>query len=471
VPNTRRELPRGCRFPRGGDALHPSHVIRGRTTQLLDGRRILVGVSGSIAAVEVPRIIRELIRHGADVRAVMSPESTRIVTAEALEFATGHPPVLKLTGNVEHVTFLGPGEGRADLYLIAPATANTIAKIAHGIDDTPVTSCASVALGGGVPMLIAPAMHAHMGLNPAVRESLDKLRSWGVGVVSGASVEGEEKVASPEEVAAAVLHRIARGPWVGRRVIVVGGAAREPLDSVRSLTNESSGASAVALASQAFFRGAEVELWAGALQVAVPPFLPTTLWRRVEDLIGLARERRDDLASAAAVLVPAALSDFTVERHPGKIRSGDQAAISVTLHRAPKVLPELRRLAPRPAVLVAFKLLAEGGEAKLEEEGRRLRKETDADWVVANDAATMGSAATSALVLPPRGARHWIRAPKPEFAGRLLDEIGRELPPLVPPGAPGPGAARPHRSLGRRPPRGHSSRRARGPPGAGSEAP
>jgi phosphopantothenoylcysteine decarboxylase / phosphopantothenate---cysteine ligase len=187
--------------------VHPSRVIRGRTTKLLEGRRILVGVSGSIAAVEVPKIIRELIRHGADVRAVMSPEATRIITAEAIEFATGHPAVVQLTGNVEHVTFLGPGEDQADLYLIAPATANTLSKIAHGIDDTPVTSCASVALGGGVPMLVAPAMHAHMGQNPAVRESLDKLRGWGVGVITGAATEGEEKIASPEEVAAAVLHR------------------------------------------------------------------------------------------------------------------------------------------------------------------------------------------------------------------------------------------------------------------------
>jgi phosphopantothenoylcysteine decarboxylase / phosphopantothenate---cysteine ligase len=408
--------------------VHPSHVIRGRTTQLLAGRRILVGVSGSIAAVEVPKIIRELIRHGAEVQAVMSPEATRIITAEALEFATGHPPVVQLTGNVEHVTLLGPGEGQADLYLIAPATANTISKIAHGIDDTPVTSCASVALGGGVPMLIAPAMHANMGLNPAVRESLDKLRSWGVGIISGASTEGEEKIATPEEVAAAVLHRIARGPWAGRRVVVIGGAAREPLDSVRSLTNESSGASAIALASQAHFRGAEVDLWVGALQVPVPPYLHSRPWKSVEDLLRLAKEQGAAMSSAAAVLVPAALSDFTVDRQPGKIPSRDHPTLAVTFLRAPKVLPELRQLAPPPTILVAFKLLAGEGPARLEEEGRRLRKETDADWAIANDAATMGSPTTNALVLPPRGARHWIRASKPEFAGTLLDEIGRTLP-------------------------------------------
>ncbi len=411
--------------------MHPSHVIRGRTTQLLAGRHILVGVSGSIAAVEVVRIIRELIRHGADVRAIMSGEASRILSPEALEFATGHPPVVRLSGNVEHVTLLGPGPGRADLFLIAPATANTISKIAHGIDDTPVTSCASVALGGGVPMLIAPAMHAEMRRNPAVRESLEKLRAWGVGVVSGPSGEGEEKIASPEEVAASVLHALAGGVYKGRTVVVIGGAARESIDAVRSVTNESSGASAVALATQAHFRGANVELWAGALAVPVPPFVALERWRGVADLLALARRRRSSLAAAAAVFVPAALSDYTIDRRDGKIPSREHPNLTLTLRAAPKVLPELRRLARPPARLVAFKLDAGRSAVELEAEGRALAAEVSADWVVANDVATMGSAETNALVLSPRGDRRWIRGPKAEFAGKLLDDIGRDLATIV----------------------------------------
>lgn len=407
--------------------MHPSHVIRGRASQLLAGRRVVIGVSGSIAAVELPKVIRELIRHGADVRTVMSPEAMRLVTPETLEFATGHPPVTQLTGNVEHVTLLGPGPERADLYLIAPATANTISKIAHGIDDTPVTSCASVALGGGVPMLLAPAMHSHMGVNPAVQENLEKLRAWGVGIIPGTSAEGEEKIASPEEVAAAVLHRLGTGPWKGRRVVVIGGAARESIDEVRSVTNESSGTTAVALANQAYYRGAEVELWAGSLQVAVPPWIAVTPWRSVEDLLALARGRRGELAGASAVLVPAALSDFTLERRPGKIPSREHETLTLTLRQAPKVLPELRRLAPAPTRLVAFKLEPGRTEAELEELGRALARESGADWVVANDVSVMGAAQANALVLPPSGGRHWIRGPKSEFAGKLLDDIGREL--------------------------------------------
>ena len=428
--------------------MHPSHVIRGRTSQLLAGKRIVVGVSGSIAAIELPRVIRELIRHGADVQAVMSPEAARLITPETLEFATGHPPVTQLTGNVEHVTLLGPGPGRSDLLLIAPATANTISKIAHGIDDTPVTSCASVALGGGVPMLVAPAMHSHMGVNPAVLENLEKLRSWGVGIVSGASVEGEDKIASPEEISAAVLHRLGSGVWSGRPVIVVGGAARESIDAVRSVTNESSGTTAVALANQAYYRGAEVELWAGALQVAVPPWVPVARWRSVDELLALARRRRSDLARAAAVFVPAALSDYTLERRAGKIASAEHESLTLTLRRAPKVLPELRRLAPPPARLIAFKLEPGLGPKELEEAGRRLARESGADWVVANDVASMGSAATSALVLPPGTHGHWIRGPKSDFAGKLLDDLGRELGNLSahpPPASRPPRRARPAR--------------------------
>ncbi|MGI0071068.1 MAG: bifunctional phosphopantothenoylcysteine decarboxylase/phosphopantothenate--cysteine ligase CoaBC [Thermoplasmata archaeon] len=430
--------------------MHPSHVIRGNTTQLLAGRHLLVGVSGSIAAVETPKIIRELIRHGADVRAVMSPEATRILTVEALEFATGHPPIVQLTGNVEHVTLLGPGEGQADLFLIAPATANTISKIAHGIDDTPVTSCASVALGGGVPVLIAPAMHAHMGLNPAVRESLDKLRSWGVGVIAGAAAEGEEKIASPEEVAAAVLHRLARGPWVGRRVVVIGGASRESVDAVRSITNESSGATAVALAAQAHYRGADVRLWASTLEVPIPPFLSVERWRGVRDLLALAERQRGELAHVDAVLVPAALSDFTVDARPGKIPSRGEAPVSLALHRAPKVLPVLRRLAPPPSRLVAFKLLAGEGERRLEEAGRTLGAESGADWVVANDVGTMRSPSTQALVIAPGQEPQWIRASKPEFAGTLLDKLGEALPGRTSPSAPHAPSRRAHRAPRRR---------------------
>ncbi len=358
----------------------------------------------------------------------MSPEATRLVTPEAVQFATGHPPVLQLSGDVEHVSLLGPGDERADLLLIAPATANTISKIAHGIDDTPVTSCASVALGGGVPVLIAPAMHAHMGQNPAVRENLERLRGWGVGVIPTLAAEGEEKIASPEEVAAHVLHRLARGPLAGRRVLVIGGASREPIDAVRSVSNESSGETALALASQAFYRGAEVALWTGALQVSVPSFFPASRWRSIADLARLVKERSEELGRTDLILVPAALSDYTLKPQPGKISSREHPSLTLSLARAPKILPDLRRRAPRPSMLVGFKLESDLAPEGLAASAESLLREADLDLVVANDLSVVGAPTTSLLVIARDGRRHWLQGSKRDVAGKLLDDLARDLP-------------------------------------------
>lgn len=413
---------------KAGFVVHPSRAIKGVRSRLLEGRTIVLGVTGSIAAVEVVRIARELIRHGAEVRAVMSPEATRIITPEALAFATGTPPVMELTGGVEHVSLLGPGEGQADLLLIAPATANTISKIAHGIDDTPVTSFASMALGGGVPILVAPAMHGHMGRNPAVVENLRRLRAWGVEIVQPVAAEGEEKLASPEEVAVAVLQRLARSPWLGRKVVVVGGASREPIDEVRSVTNDSSGRMAVALAAAASHRGAKVELWAGALRVAPPPGIPVRSWRSVGDLTRLIRLERTTLASASAVLVPAALSDFTTAPRQGKIRSRGVHRMTLTLTPAPRILPRLRKAAQRPTLLVGFKLGARSTPRRLIQDARTLAEEADLDGVVANDARGLGSDMLRGWWIVRGSPAVPLQGPKEAVAGELLERLGNALP-------------------------------------------
>jgi phosphopantothenoylcysteine decarboxylase / phosphopantothenate---cysteine ligase len=425
--------------------VHPSQAIRGLRSDRLDGQRIVLGVSGSIAAVEVPRIIRELIRHGADVHVVATPDALRIITEEALAFASGHPVVRELTGQVEHVTLLGPGEGQANLLLIAPATANTISKIAAGIDDTPVTSCASVALGGGVPILLAPAMHAHMGRNPAVAENLARLRQWGVGVIPSDSAEGEEKLASPEAIAAAVVHRLASGPWAGRSVVVIGGASREPIDEVRSITNESSGATAVALARQAHFRGADVELWTGGMQVPVPGYLVVRPWRSVADLTALARRESGALRRAAAVLVPAALADFTTTPEAGKIDSRARGAMHLELRPSRKVLPVLRALAPPPTRLVGFKLESGLDDSALAARAGRLAREAGLDAVVANGTENLGSAQATLLLVLPDGGRQALSGTKEEVAGRLLDHLGPRLAPTEGRGPPPVPARQGHR--------------------------
>ena len=188
--------------------MHPSESIRGMKSVRLKDKKIVLGITGSIAAVECLELARELIRHGADVHAVISPDGAKFITPWAMEFATGHPAIVELDGRVQHVDLLGDFPDRADLLLIAPCTANTISKVSTGIDDTPVTTMATIALGTGVPVLIAPAMHASMFHNPFVQENIERLGGVGVGFI-GPRMEGKKaKIADNEEIVAGVIRTL-----------------------------------------------------------------------------------------------------------------------------------------------------------------------------------------------------------------------------------------------------------------------
>src|SRR6058998_1086507 len=136
---------------------HPSKDIISSKGRELAGRKIALLVTSSVASFKAPEIARELMRHGADVYAVISPATEKLVGADLLEWATGNPVVTRLIGRLEHITLAGNSPGRVDLVLVAPATANTIGKLASGIDDTPVTTVAATAIGSRIPVVIAPA--------------------------------------------------------------------------------------------------------------------------------------------------------------------------------------------------------------------------------------------------------------------------------------------------------------------------
>ncbi len=160
----------------------------------LSGKKVVLAVTGSIAAIETPKIARELMRHGADVTCVMSNAAQNIIHPWALECITGKKTITEIGGACEHVSYCGDWSGRADLLLVCPATANTISKIATGVDDTSVTTFATTALGSGMKVAIAPAMHASMAKNPFVAENLRKLREAGVTIIEPKSEEGKEKL-------------------------------------------------------------------------------------------------------------------------------------------------------------------------------------------------------------------------------------------------------------------------------------
>src|SRR6266480_5519613 len=175
---------------------HPSKDIISSKGRELSGKKIALLVSSSVASFKAPEIARELMRHGADVYVVMSPSTERMIGSDLLEWATGNPVVRELTGKLEHIALAGKSSGHVDLVLISPATANTIGKLASGIDDTPVTTVAATAIGSRIPVVIAPAMHEPLYDHPLVQENVQRLKKIGVEFVEPEMIEGKAKIAS-----------------------------------------------------------------------------------------------------------------------------------------------------------------------------------------------------------------------------------------------------------------------------------
>lgn len=398
--------------------MHPSEGIRSVKGRELEGKRIILGITGSIAAVECFKLARELIRHGGDVQAVMSPEAVKLVTTEAMQFATGKEVITDLDGRVQHIDLLGDYEDRADLLLVAPCTANTLSKMALAIDDTAVTTMATVAIGANIPVLVAPAMHLAMFNHPGVQRNVKTLREMGVGLIGPTMIGKKAHVASIDEIVQNVLRRLGPGDLRGKKVLIIGGSSEEPIDQVRVITNRSSGETAICLAQTAFRRGAEVELWTGRMSVPVPGYFKCRSFRRVEELLGMVDEIDHD-----AVIVPAALSDYAPISTPGKIPSGSKT-IALKLTGLPKVLPAIR---PRTRVLIGFK--AEIGVSSEELIGRaRARlEEYDLDLIAANDLSDVKEGATRTRLVRPDGEMEPFEGSKMELAERLMDEVQRAL--------------------------------------------
>lgn len=396
--------------------MHPSEGIRGAKSKALEGKRVVLGITGSIAAVECFELARELMRHGAQVHAVLSEDAAKLVTPWAMEFATGNPVTEVIDGRVQHVSLLGDVPDRADLLLIAPCTANTISKMACGIDDTPVTTMATIALGSKVPVMVAPAMHLTMYQNPFVRRNVEALRQEGVELI-GPRVEGRKaKMAGNEEIVSRVIRRIGRQDWCGQRVLVIGGSSEEPLDEMRVLTNRGTGETGVLLAQAAFHRGADVELWMGRCLVPIPAHLDVRRFSTVEELMDMAGGADHDL-----VVVPAALGDYAPERAKGKIPSGRKELV-LRLRPLPKVLSALR---PRAKLLVGFKAEHGVAERELVSRARSRLDSVPLDMIVANDLRDVGPKGTKAVLLDREGGLSRFQGGKAELADRVLDEAKR----------------------------------------------
>jgi phosphopantothenoylcysteine decarboxylase/phosphopantothenate--cysteine ligase len=312
----------------------------------LAGKQIIVAVTGSIAAVEVIKLIHSLRRCGAVVQPVMSHAASCIIQPDALTYASGKETITRLSGLVEHITYCGE-EGSADLLLIAPCTANTLSKIACGIDDTPVTTFATTALGSRMPLLLVPAMHHSMYRHPAVIENIAKLKEWGVVIIDPRIEEGKAKIADIEQIVLRCERAILGTALSGKKVIITSGPCQEPVDDIRILTTRSSGQMGRALALQAFRLGADVTV----IHRDTFPCV-NNVFVETADEMRCAVHRCFSEGGGDIYISAAAISDFAPKLVKGKIPSGKP--VNLILEPLPKVISEV--IQNYNSLIIAFKL-------------------------------------------------------------------------------------------------------------------
>lgn len=410
--------------------------------------RILLGVSGGIAAYKALEFIRLATAVDHSLRVVLTPTCTRFVGEASFAALSGAPVLLDEFERdpargafpdqeppphqpLSHLQLVA----NADLYLIAPASANTLAKLAAGLADNLLTSCA---LAASCPVVVAPAMNNHMYEHPATRANLEVLRDRGVQVIEpdsgrlasrgehgvGRLAEPERLLAACEEVLAGGALRARAGGWSGLRVLVTAGGTREPIDSVRFLGNSSSGRMGLALAAAARRRGAEVTLVAANVALEPPPGV------RVER-VGTAAELQEvckrEFPSCDVLLMVAAVADFRpAESVDGKIKKGGREHFTLELEPTPDILRGLSSKRKPGQTLVGF--AAEHGSEGLEHARTKLDAK-GADAVVFNDIsrAEIGfeSADNEVTIVTAEGDHQLPRAPKRDIAESIVDAVDR----------------------------------------------
>lgn len=401
---------------------HPTLWIKGSTSASLAGKTIVLAVTGSIAAVRTVELARELIRRGAEVYAVMSEAASWILNPMALHYATGHEVITRITGAVEHVEFCGMS-GKADLLLIAPATANTIGKIATGVDDTPVTTFATTAIGSKIPVMVVPAMHEAMYNHPALAENMEKIKCWGIKIIGPDIREGIAKIASNEEIVLQVERQLGSKELEGRKIIITSGSTAEAIDPIRILTNRASGKTGGELALEAYRRSAEVTIvhrnkvgFTGIKEI------------HAESAAQMTEAVLDELSCGYDVLISAAaIADYTLDPADTKIKSGGE--FNLHLRPTAKLIGKARE-EHQDLLIAGFK--AETGTSldELIKRATHTLETSKLDLIVANDVSGsgIGTEDNEVYILTTENPGHLhIKGSKRAIASALLDEISHLL--------------------------------------------
>jgi phosphopantothenoylcysteine decarboxylase/phosphopantothenate--cysteine ligase len=388
---------------------------------ILKDKKIVLCVTGSVAAIEAPKLARELRRSGTEVFCVMSKSATGIIHPDVLEWASEQEVVTKLTGKVEHVKLAGDTPEKADLVVVAPCTANTLGKIAAGIDDTPVTTLVTTALGSRIPVLVVPAMHGSMYKHPIVLENIAKLKKFNVVVMDPKIEEGKAKFPDIARVVAAAKGCLSKKDLVGKKILVTAGPTAEDIDDIRYISNESSGKMGVWLAEEAVLRGASVVLVRGHTLVEPNCVLKDIKVKSAQELFAAVKENID----VDVIIHAAAVSDYTVEKQSGKISSEKGLALELT--PATKVLEKIKGL-NSSVFLIGFKAEWNVSKDQLVKRAFDKLKVAKANLIVANDVGKegigIGYDKNEVYIIDTKEqVSHFGPAHKRDIANKILDML------------------------------------------------
>jgi phosphopantothenoylcysteine decarboxylase/phosphopantothenate--cysteine ligase len=369
--------------------IHPSKEIMGNEGNELEGKKIVLCITGSVAAYRAIDLARLLMRRGADVYPVMTESTAQVLLSpEMMKWATGNDVVTKLTGNLEHVMLAD--YGMSDLIIVYPCTANTIGKMASGIDDTPVTSVLSVALGSKIPIIVAPAMHEVMYENKFVQRNVQDLREQVI-FVDPIMAEGKAKAAEPERVLDIAISALSGGPLSGKRVLVTAGSTVEYIDPIRVITNYSSGKMGIAIAHEAKRMGANVTLvyGHGRQEPTNGKVIKVNTSEEMYDAVVAELSKKYDI-----VIMAAAVADFMPAKRSGKKIDTRAGKIYLSLVATRKIIDDIKKKS-KDTFLVAFKADHNISESALVDKAYEKLQECNADLIVANDLGRKGSGAGS----------------------------------------------------------------------------
>ncbi|MFQ5496845.1 MAG: bifunctional phosphopantothenoylcysteine decarboxylase/phosphopantothenate--cysteine ligase CoaBC [Nitrosopumilus sp.] len=359
---------------------HPSLDIVSSSGVELSEKRIVLCVAGSVAAYKAIELARLLMRHGADVTCVTSSAVTKLIQPDYFKWATGNEVITKLTGELEHIRLTDYNQ--SDLVIVYPATANTLGKLANGIDDTPISTVLTVGFGSKIPILMCLAMHASMYDNSAVKKNIEFLKNK-IQFLSPQMIEEKAKAPEPEDVLEFVLKEFGfTSKLKNKKVLMTAGPTIEYIDPVRVITNLSSGKTGVLLASELISAGAKVTLVYGSGNYEPPKGAKTinvTTNKEMFDVTKKELKKKFDI-----VIMAAAASDYTPEKiSKSKIKS-DKKSLIIRLKKAPKIIDQVKK-SQKDVLLIGFKAETNISKNALIKSAQKKIRDSNADIIIAND--------------------------------------------------------------------------------------